>query len=163
MCFSSRSHNFFSQIFRALVKVAVSYYITARKQLNPLPGKNGSEDALENALKETVRSAFCAQVDYVQLRESDLASHRLAFLVEDLRARPEKKGTRLLVNERLDVADSCGADGVHLPSGSLPLAALRAFAGDGLIWGVSCHGGEDVKKAVQAGAGYVLLGPTNMD
>ena len=139
--------------------MAVSYYITARKQLDPLPGKNGSEDALEDALQETVRSAFCAQVDYVQLRERDLASRRLAFLVEGLRTRPEKKGTRLLVNERMDVAVSCGADGVHLPSGSLPLSALRAFAGEDLIWGVSCHGGEDVKKAVQAGAGYVLLGP----
>ena len=145
----------FLQFFRALVKVAVSYYITARKQLNPLPGKNGSEDALQ----ETVRSAFCAQVDYVQLRESDLASRRLAFLVEDLRARPEKKGTRLLVNERMDVAVSCGADGVHLPSGSLPLSALRVFVGDDLILGISCHGGEDVQKAVQAGACYVLLGP----
>ena len=135
--------------------MAVSYYITARKQLNPLPGKNG----LEDALKEAVRSAFCAQVNYVQLRENDMASRRLSFLVEDLRARSEKKGTRLLVNERLDVAASCGADGVHLPYGSLPLSALRACAGEDLIWGVSCHGGEDVEQAVQVGASYVLLGP----
>ena len=154
----ARCHDLFV-IIPARVKVAVSYYITARKQLNPLPGKNDSEDALEDALREAVRSAFCAPVDYVQLRESDMASRRLAFLVEDLRACREKKATRLLVNERLDVAASCGADGVHLPSGSLPLSALRARAGEELIWGVSCHGGEDVEKAVQAGVCYVLLGP----
>ncbi len=158
-CDSRLAPIIFSQFFRALVKVAVSYYITARKQLDPLSGKNGSEDALEDALKETVRSAFCAPVDYVQLRENDMASRRLAFLVEDLRARREKQGTRLLVNERLDVAASCGADGVHLSSDLLPLSALRAFDGDDLIWGVSCHGGEEAEKAAQAGACYVLLGP----
>ena len=135
--------------------MAVSYYITSRRQLDPLSGENG----VEEALKAAVRAAFCAQVDYVQIRESDLASRRLSFLVEDLGSRSEKKATRLLVNDRLDVAVSSGADGVHLPADSLPLSTLRAFAGDDMVLGVSCHGGGEVQKAVLDGASYALLGP----
>ena len=135
--------------------MAVSYYITSRRQLDPLPGENG----VEEALKAAVRAAFCAQLDYVQIRESDLASRRLSYLVEDLGSRSEKKATRLLVNDRLDVAVSSGADGVHLPADSLPLSTLRAFAGDDMVLGISCHGGEEVQKAVLAGASYALLGP----
>jgi thiamine-phosphate pyrophosphorylase len=84
---------------------------------------------LEQALKEKVRSAFSAGVDYVQLREKDLSARRLASLVEELAGSPEKKNTRLLVNERWDVAASCGADGVHLPSDCVPLPVLRFLAG----------------------------------
>ena len=152
--------------------MALIYYITARAQLDP-DAASGPPAGSEQALRAKVRAAFSAGVDTVQVRERDLPDGRLAKLVEDLgslrskteRAKtgPEKTGScllvRLLVNERLDIAVSCGADGVHLPSDSLPLAAVRSRVGRSLVAGISCHTEEDLEQAARDGADYALLGP----
>ena len=135
--------------------MALCYYITARRQLEPLPGPDGPE----RALQEKVRAAFQAAVDYVQVREKDLPGGRLFQLLENLRRLPEKGSSRLLVNERLDVAITAAADGVHLPADSLPLPAVRSRAGDSLQLGISCHSEQEVEQAGRDGASYVLLGP----
>ena len=135
--------------------LAVTYYITAREQLSSQTGPLGREPAL----KQKVRAAFSARVDYVQVREKDLPARRLALLVEELVASPQKQNSRLLVNERWDVAAYCGADGIHLPADSVPLAMLRSLAGKAMVLGVSCHCGQDVAQAVRDGTSYVLLGP----
>jgi thiamine-phosphate pyrophosphorylase len=87
----------------------------------------------------------------------------LAQLVEDCQALPEKararRPVRLLVNERLDIAIAAGADGVHLPSGSLPLPSARSRVGSDSIVGISCHSEEEVVQAGRDGASYVLVGP----
>ena len=115
----------------------------------------------------------------MQVREKDLPDGRLARLVEELQTLrektvagetsagkpaagkpvPEKTASRLLVNERLDIAISSGADGVHLPSDSLPLAAVRSRVGPAGVVGISCHTEEDVEQAARDGASYVLFGP----
>lgn len=113
----------------------------------------------EAALKEKVRSAFAAGIGFVQVREKDLSGVRLAELVEDLARQPEKQDTQLLVNERLDIALSSGADGVHLPSDSMPVSDARRLAGSENWVGVSCHGASDVERAEREAASYVLLSP----
>lgn len=141
--------------------MAISYYITSRKQLVGVPVGAGSPDAvsLETALQEKVREAFAAGVGFVQVREKDLSGVRLAALVGDLAAQPEKRESQLLVNERLDVALSSGADGVHLPSDSMPVSDARRLAGSGTWVGISCHGASEVEQAESDGASYVLLSP----
>ena len=142
--------------------MAFAYYITARHQLDSGSGPSGAAGA-EDALRRKVQDAFAAGVDYVQLREKDLPGKRLAGLVEDLQALPERslarRPLRLLVNDRLDVAIACGADGVHLPSDCLPLAAVKSRAGSASIVGISCHSDEEVAQAGRDGASYVLFGP----
>jgi thiamine-phosphate pyrophosphorylase len=64
--------------------------------------------------------------------------------------------TRVLVNDRLDLALAAGADGVHLPSNGLPLTDVRPRIG---LVGVSTH---TVTEAVAAEAGkadFVVFGP----
>ncbi len=134
--------------------MALSYYITARHELSA-----ASPHSEEELLKQRVRAAYQAGVDYIQIREKDLPGRPLAALVEDLAALPEKEHTRLLVNERLDVARSCGADGVHLPADSLPVSAVRDWVGPSWIVGSSCHNAQQVEQAVAGGADYVLVGP----
>ena len=138
-----------------LDNLAISYYITARGQLATPPGQDGKEEALQRQ----VRASFSAGVGYVQVREKDLPGRRLAQIVEDLQDSPEKKGSRLLVNERLDIAIACGVDGVHLPSDSLPLSAVRSKAGREWIVGISCHAEDDIEEALRQGASYALVGP----
>ena len=133
--------------------MALSYYITARSELAAGTGSP------EEALKEIVRAAFHAGVDYIQVREKDLPGRRLAALVEDLLALPGKASSRLLVNDRLDVARASGADGLHLPADSLPVAAVRRWVESPWMVGVSCHSAREVERAAADGADYVLLGP----
>ena len=143
--------------------MAFAYYITARHQLEAGAGGGDGAPGIEEALRRKVQAAFAAGVDYIQLREKDLPGAQLASLVEEFQASPAKtrsgRPVRLLVNERLDIAVVCGAEGVHLPSDSLPLAAAKSRAGSASIVGISCHSEEEVDQAGRDGASYVLLGP----
>jgi thiamine-phosphate pyrophosphorylase len=142
--------------------LAFAYYITARRQLNFVCGPSEA-DGGEAVLRRKVREAFAVGVDYVQLREKDLPGKRLADLVEYLQELKERslarRPSRLLVNDRLDVAMACGADGVHLPSDSLPLAMVKSRVGSPSVVGISCHTEEEVEQAGRDGASYVLFGP----
>ena len=59
---------------------------------------------------------------------------------------------------RADVAMACGADGVHLGAGSLPISVIRKVAPH-LLVGVSTHEIDDVRQAEREGADFVVFGP----
>ena len=134
----------------------ILYYITDSSQLGHPQQLLGS-----------IRAAYAAGVDWVQIREKQMATPDLCRLVEQALALPEKGNARLLVSERLDVALACGADGVHLPADSLPVAVVRnsAPAGWPANWpanwlvGASCHSTVEVEAAAREGASFAVLGP----
>jgi thiamine-phosphate pyrophosphorylase len=68
-------------------------------------------------------------------------------------------GARLMINDRVDVALACGADGVHLGQSDLPLAAARRLLGARRWIGVSTHDVEQARVAAAGGADYVGFGP----
>jgi thiamine-phosphate pyrophosphorylase len=70
-----------------------------------------------------------------------------------------KSSTKIVVNDRLDVALALGAAGVHLGTQSIPAAAVRRIAPAGFLVGVSCHSLEEAQAAEAASADYILLGP----
>jgi thiamine-phosphate pyrophosphorylase len=122
-------------------------YITDRKALGPRP------------LLPVIRDAVQAGVDLIQIREKDLPARVLLQLVERAVATAKGSGTRIVVNDRLDVALAAGADGVHLGTKSIPAEAVRKGVPEGFLIGVSCHSREDVLRAEAAEADYVVLGP----
>ena len=67
--------------------------------------------------------------------------------------------TRLLVNDRFDVARAAGADGVHLTSVSLPARVVREACGAEFLIGVSTHAVEEARRARDGGADFVVFGP----
>lgn len=67
--------------------------------------------------------------------------------------------TRLLVNDRVDIAREAGADGVHLTTTSLPAAVVREKFGSEFLIGVSTHSLEEVRAAQTGGANFVVFGP----
>lgn len=96
-------------------------------------------------------------VDYLQLREKDLTGRELYHLALDVK-QVLPPGTRLLINDRLDVALAAGADGVHLGENSLPPAVARRLLGPEKIMGVSVHSVTAAREAEKAGADYLLFG-----
>ena len=109
------------------------------------------------SLEEAVAQAIEGGANLVQLREKDLGATDLLALAEKLLA--VTRGRALfLVNDRLDVALACAADGVHLPERGLPVAAARRLAGDAFIIGRSVHSVAEAVRAQEEGADYVQVG-----
>jgi thiamine-phosphate pyrophosphorylase len=91
-------------------------------------------------------------VDLIQIRERDLSARDLADLTRRLLAICEHR-TKVLVNDRADVAIACGADGVHLRDG----CEVSKFRRPGFLISASCH--NSATAALFAAADYVLLAP----
>jgi thiamine-phosphate pyrophosphorylase len=135
------------------------YYITDRKSL-------AATDAQQRSLLlARVAEAARSGVDYIQLREKDLATRDLERLARDAirTVRDHSTTTKLLVNGRTDVALASGADGVHLPAGDLAASEVRALwmqASDRPpVIAVSAHTLAEVGAAAAAGANFAALAP----
>jgi len=85
-------------------------------------------DRHRRSVVEQCRDAVQAGVDLIQVRERDLEAAALSALVAELVRLTRATETRVVVNERLDVALACGADGVHLRGDSISAARARSMA-----------------------------------
>ncbi len=108
--------------------------------------------------QEVLVQALMAGVRLVQMREKELSGRGLYELALEFRRLTEAAGALLIIDDRLDIALACGADGVHLGQEDLPVSAARSVAPD-LIIGASTHSLEEALAAEAAGASYVNLGP----
>src|SRR5438128_10870908 len=111
------------------------YLITDRKILFPNNQLVNLSVQL-NALVELCRAAATAGVDAIQIREKDLSARALCDLVTEILSAVSATKTKVLVNDRLDIALACQAQGVHLRADSLPVEAARKLGGDQFMIGV---------------------------
>jgi len=94
----------------------------------------------------------------IQLRAKGIPSREFFQLAVETRRHTSAAGCLFIVNDRLDIALSTGADGVHLGQGDLPLAVARRLMGDRGI-GISTHDLDQAKDAERGGADYIGFGP----
>ena len=128
--------------------------VTHRRRLGAALGLAPSQWV--DALRAQVLAAAAAGIDLVQVREPDLDAASLARLVSAVIADTRQTATRILVNDRLDVALAAGAAGVHLKERSFSVANARTLAPAGFWIGRSVH---DAKTAAVAGsADYLVAG-----
>lgn len=168
------------------LRVPLLCYVTDRRSLaiTETPEVRQPFDTRQSLL-EKIATAAAAGVDWIQIREKDLSGKECSSLARDAvriatnssqghtrkapalaqtEATQELGSTRILVNDRLDVALAANADGVHLGEKSLPREEARRLAKslslekDFLI-GVSCHSLEWAKAAERGGADYLFFGP----
>jgi thiamine-phosphate pyrophosphorylase len=109
------------------------------------------------ALERTVGAALDGGVNVVQLREKSLPSIDLYKLGCCLRRMTSEANALLVVNDRVDVAEAIGADGVHLGATSLPIPVARSLIGDRLV-GRSVHDASEADNAARNGADYLIAG-----
>ncbi len=111
-------------------------------------------------LVQRVGEAAAAGVDLVQVRERDLDARELSRLVTRCLDAIKGTRTRVLVNDRLDVALATGAHGVHLRSDSISAARARSLAPIGFLIGRSVHSvDEAVRVSADGAVDYLLFGP----
>jgi thiamine-phosphate diphosphorylase len=113
----------------------------------------------EDRLVDIVGHAASAGVHLVQVRERDLEAKRLCELVGRCVAAAHGTRTRILVNDRFDVAIAAGAHGVHLPSHGVAARRLRRLCPPGFIIGRSVHAAEEAKAVVaDGGVDFLVFG-----
>ncbi|HKZ00631.1 MAG TPA: thiamine phosphate synthase, partial [Pyrinomonadaceae bacterium] len=88
---------------------------------------------------DLVEAAVEAEVDLLQIREKNLTARVLYDLTLQAARITRGTNTRLLINDRADIASSAQAQGVHLTTNSLPTAVVRETFGADFLIGVSTH------------------------
>src|SRR5579863_121483 len=151
------------------LKRPILCYVTDRRGL-----AKTAEGGASHALLHVIEAAAAAGVDWIQIREKDLSAREYSWLTHEAlsrTARPQaQKGIapRIIVNERLSVALSEGAGGVHLGAGSLPLKEIRSSLAEHelhhpgkprIFIGSSCHSQHAAALAAVDGADYIIFGP----
>lgn len=101
-----------------------------------------------------------AGVDWFQLRDKVAEGGQLLAYARAAKQALAASSSKLIVNDRLDIAMACGADGVHLGQDDLGLEDARRLVGNSILIGISTHSVEQARRAEQAGADYIGCGPT---
>lgn len=143
------------------------YYITDRQRFA------GPEAEKQAKLLARIAEAANSGVDFIQLRERDLAARELESLARKALLAIRQAGatpiaTKLLINSRLDVALAVAADGVHLRGDDISASEARVVAAKAMAAkspshkfhvSVSCHTQAEVRLAEAHGADLVLFAP----
>src|SRR5215213_7739798 len=136
------------------------------RQKFPLPivypitnGQTTPDDPQFSDILRLVRAAVDAEVPLFQIREKSLHARVLFDLVARAAEITHGSRTRLLINDRSDIARAAGADGVHLTTQSLPAEVVRNIFGAEFVIGVSTHSLDEAHAARASGADFVVFGP----
>ena len=106
-----------------------------------------------------LQRVLTAGVPAIQLRERDLSARELVTLAREVQAVTASRRSKLLINDRIDVALALEGVGVHLRSNSLPVSVARQLLGAQRLLGISVHAVEEVLSVQSQGADYIVLGP----
>lgn len=105
------------------------------------------------------RACLAGGARLLQLRGKEEGSAAILALADVLVADAHRVGGRLIVNDRVDIARMCGADGVHVGQEDLPAEDARRLLGPEAIVGVSTHDPAQVDWALTGPASYIAVGP----
>ncbi|OGX19747.1 MAG: thiamine-phosphate diphosphorylase, partial [Omnitrophica WOR_2 bacterium RBG_13_44_8b] len=104
-----------------------------------------------------VKNALQAKVGIVQYREKHKSTQEM--YEEALKLKRICKNVKFLINDRMDIALSVNADGVHLGREDLPYAVARKLLGKNKIIGLTVHTIEQAMEAQKLGADYIGVSP----
>ncbi|CEH35018.1 Thiamine-phosphate synthase [Romboutsia lituseburensis] len=130
---------------------------TVRKKLklylvtdNDILGERDFYKCIEDAIK--------GGVTMVQLREKDASGKEFLEKAFKLREITRKYNIPFIINDRVDIAIICDADGVHVGQSDIDAKFVRSLIGENKILGVSARNLNEAKKAKEDGADYIGVG-----
>lgn len=109
--------------------------------------------------EEIVQMMLAGGARLIQLRDKDASARELLDAARTCLPITQAAGARLIINDRVDVALTSGADGVHLGQEDLSVEEARDILGEDKIIGVSTHSLEQFKAALETSANYIAVGP----
>ena len=112
----------------------------------------------EQTLYEQVEAALKGGVTCVQLREKELDEAAFLREAKSICALCRRYGVPFIVNDNVDIALACGADGIHVGQEDMKAGEVRRRVGEDMILGVSVHTVGEARQAVRDGADYLGLG-----
>ncbi len=120
------------------------------------------------SLTDVVMQAVQGGVTCVQLREKTASTRDFVALALALQTLIKPRGVPLVINDRIDVALACGAQGVHLGQSDMPVALARQLLPPEVFIGLSVENLDDVRRAAQQpvdhlGVSPVFATPTKLD
>nr|ACF86766.2 unknown [Zea mays] len=110
------------------------------------------------SIKDAVKAAIEGGATIVQLREKDAETREFLEAAKACVEICKSSGVPLLINDRVDVALACDADGVHVGQSDMPAWEVRRLLGPGKIIGVSCKTPAQAEQAWKDGADYIGCG-----
>jgi thiamine-phosphate pyrophosphorylase len=108
---------------------------------------------------EIARRAVLGGADVIQLRDKTLPSREMVLVGREIREITRNAGALFIVNDRLDIALACFADGVHFGQDDLGCDTARQLSPAGFIIGVSVGSVDEAVSAEEQGADYVAVSP----
>ncbi len=109
--------------------------------------------------EEIVQMMLAGGARLIQLRDKDASARELLDAARACLPITQAAGARLIINDRVDVALTSGADGVHLGQEDLSVEEAREILGEDKIIGVSTHSLEQFNAALETSANYIAVGP----
>jgi thiamine-phosphate diphosphorylase len=128
--------------------------VTDRRRLC---GRHADWPAARACLLRQFEHAIAAGIDVLQIRERDLEASALVELVAAAVALANGTNSRVVVNDRIDVALAGGAAGVHLRGDSIAPSAVRTMTPPDFLIGRSVHG-LDEAQAIADVVDYIIAG-----
>ena len=118
-----------------------------------------SSNITTKSVTETARLVIDGGADAIQLREKTISDREFISLAGEVRDITTKRGSLLIINDRVHVAREINADGVHLGQQDMSVLEARDIIGNEKIIGVSTHSIIQARQAQKDGADYIAIGP----
>ncbi len=98
-------------------------------------------------------------IDIIQLREKHESEKKILELGKEIRKMTNNTDVLFIINDRVDIALACDADGVHIGQDDFPISELRKITPPGFLIGLSTHSIEQGEKGNKSSADYLGVGP----
>lgn len=117
-------------------------------------------EELGESFGDVARACIDGGADCLQLRAKNVSDYCRLKMAQELVSICETGNAVSIINDRVDIALACGADGVHFGQDDMPIEYVKKLLTQPMIIGLSTHNTNQLQAAIEIGVDYVGLGPT---
>ncbi|WP_075572460.1 thiamine phosphate synthase [Megasphaera coli] len=126
---------------------------------DPIYAVMGEELSQGRKNRDVAKLLLAAGVRIIQYREKHKTWREKYAEAKDIAAMCRAHGATFIMNDSVDIALACGADGIHVGQDDAPVSIARTLAGEDIFIGISVNTIDEMKAALADDADYVGFGP----